>query len=215
MLHRLLAAGSALLLGACTVVGVRSGTEEPAFEILGTEAGLEIRRYGPRLAAETIVEADERGARSQGFSRLAGYIFGGNAGAARIAMTAPVAQAGARGEGLQQGERIAMTAPVAQAMTGEGHVIRFFLPAALRNPPAPNDARVRIVEVAGETVAVFRFTGSIDPGSVAAARARLLAALPRTGWVAAGEPVTWFYDPPWTIPALRRNEIAIPVAPRG
>jgi hypothetical protein len=208
MLHRLLAAGSALLLGACTVVGVRSGTEEPAFEILGQEAGLEIRRYGPRLAAETTVEADEMGARSQGFSRLAGYIFGGNAGAARIAMTAPVAQ-------QAQGTRIAMTAPVAQAVTGEGHVIRFFLPAALRDPPAPNDPRVRIVEVAGETVAVFRFTGSIDPGSVAAARARLLAALPRTRWVAAGEPVTWFYDPPWTIPALRRNEIAIPVAPRG
>lgn len=208
MLHRLLAAGSALLLGACTVVGVRSGTEEPAFESLGLEAGLEIRRYGPRLAAETTVEADEMGARSQGFSRLAGYIFGGNVGSSRIAMTAPVAQ-------QAQGARIAMTAPVAQAVTGEGHVIRFFLPAALRDPPAPNDPRVRIVEVPGETVAVLRFTGSTDPASVAAARARLLAALPRTGWVGAGEPVTWFYDPPWTIPALRRNEIAIPVAPRG
>lgn len=206
MLHRLLAAGSALLLGACTVVGVRSGTEEPAFETLGTAAGLEIRRYGPRLAAETTVEAEETAARSEGFSRLAGYIFGGNAGAARIAMTAPVAQ---------QGTRIAMTAPVAQAAMGEGHAIRFFLPAALRDPPAPNDSRVRIVEVPGETMAVLRFAGGTDPGSVAAARARLLAALPGTPWAAAGEPVAWFYDPPWTIPALRRNEIAVPVAPRG
>ena len=206
MLHRLLAAGSALLLGACTVVGVRSGTEEPAFEILGQEAGLEIRRYGSRLAAETLVEADETAARSAGFSRLAGYIFGGNAGAARIAMTAPVSQ---------HGTRIAMTAPVAQAAAGEGHVIRFFLPAALRDAPSPNDSRVRIVEVPGETMAVLRFAGGTDPGSVAAARARLLAALPGTPWVAAGEPVAWFYDPPWTIPALRRNEIAVPVAPRG
>lgn len=206
MLHRLLAAGSALLLGACTVVGVRSGTEEPAFESLGTEAGIEFRRYGPRLAAETRVEADEIAARSEGFSRLAGYIFGGNAGAARIAMTAPVAQ---------QGTRIAMTAPVAQSVAGEGHVIRFFLPAALRDPPAPNDPRVRIVEVPGETVAVLRFTGGTDPVSVAAARARLLAALPATRWVAAGQPIAWFYDPPWTIPALRRNEVAVPVAPRG
>lgn len=206
MLHRLLAAGSALLLGACTVVGVRSGTEEPAFESLGTEAGIEFRRYGPRLAAETRVEADEIAARSEGFSRLAGYIFGGNAGAARIAMTAPVAQ---------HGTRIAMTAPVAQSAAGEGHVIRFFLPAALRDPPAPNDPRVRIVEVPGETVAVLRFTGGTDPVSVAAARARLLAALPATRWVAAGEPIAWFYDPPWTIPSLRRNEVAVPVAPRS
>jgi len=205
MLHRLLAAGSALLLGACTVAGVRSGTEEPAFESLGLEAGLEIRRYGPRLAAETTVAGDEVGARGQGFSLLANYIFGGNAGAARIAMTAPVAQ---------QGTRIAMTAPVAQAAAPDGHVIRFFLPAALRDPPVPNDPRVRIAEVPGETVAIYRFAGSTQPDSVAAARARLLAALPATRWRAAGEPVAWFYDPPWTIPALRRNEIAIPVAPK-
>jgi hypothetical protein len=205
MLHRLVVAASAVLLGACTVVGVRSGTEEPAFDSLGTEAGLEIRRYAARLAAETTVEADEMGARSQGFSRLAGYIFGGNAGASRIAMTAPVAQ---------QGTRIAMTAPVAQASATEGHVIRFFLPAPLREPPVPNDTRVRIVEVPGEIVAVYRFTGSTAPDAVAAARARLLATLPATRWVAAGEPVTWFYDPPWTIPPLRRNEIAVPVAPR-
>lgn len=206
MLHRLFAAGSALLLGACTVVGVRAGTEEPVFETLGTEAGLEIRRYGTRIAAETVVEGDEAGARSEGFSRLARYIFGGNAGAARIAMTAPVAQAGTR---------IAMTAPVAQQGAGDGHVIRFFLPAALSDPPVPNDARVRIVEVPGETVAVHRFAGGTDPASVAAARARLLGALPATRWVAAGAPVAWFYDPPWTIPALRRNEIAVPVAPRS
>lgn len=205
MLPRLCAAASVLWLGACSVVGVRSGTEEPAFEILGTEAGLEIRRYGARLAAETRVEADEMAARSEGFSRLAGYIFGGNAGASRIAMTAPVAQ---------EGTRIAMTAPVAQAQGAQGQSIRFFLPSALRDPPAPKDARVRIVEVPGETVAVYRFTGSIAPDAVAAARARLLAALPATRWVAAGEPVTWFYDPPWTIPTLRRNEIAIPVTPR-
>lgn len=205
MLPRLCAAASVLWLGACSVVGVRSGTEEPAFEILGTEAGLEIRRYAARLAAETRVEADEMAARSEGFSRLAGYIFGGNAGASRIAMTAPVAQAGTR---------IAMTAPVAQASGAESQSIRFFLPAALRDPPAPKDARVRIVEVPGETVAIYRFTGSIAPEAVAAARARLLATLPATRWVAAGEPVTWFYDPPWTIPTLRRNEIAIPVTPK-
>jgi hypothetical protein len=24
--------------------------------------------------------------------------------------------------------------------------------------------------------------------------------------------VAWFYDPPWTLPWLRRNEVAVPVA---
>jgi hypothetical protein len=206
MLDRLAALGSALLLGACSVAGVRSGTEEPRFDRLGTEAGIEIRRYAPRLAAETLVAADESASRSEGFARLARYIFGANQGASRIAMTAPVAQDPAR---------IAMTAPVAQDAAAEGFRIRFFLPAALRDPPAPDDPRVTIVELPAETLAVLRFTGTPTPAAVAEARARLLAALPATAWVAMGAPVAWFYDPPWTIPALRRNEVAVPVAPRA
>jgi hypothetical protein len=204
MLHRLATLASSLLLGACTVVGVRSGTEEPRFESLGTEAGLEIRRYAPRLAAETTVAGEEAAARNEGFSRLARYIFGANQGASKIAMTAPVAQVPMR---------IAMTAPVAQDSAPEGYRIRFFLPAALRDPPAPQDARVTIAEVPGETLAVLRFSGVPSTSAVADARARLLATLPRTRWVAAGEPVAWFYDPPWTIPALRRNEVAVAVVP--
>ncbi|WP_439597341.1 SOUL family heme-binding protein [Falsiroseomonas sp.] len=206
MRNRLLAGASALLLGACSVVGVRSGTEEPAFELLEQANGLDIRRYAPRLAAETEIAADETASREQGFRLLAGYIFGGNRGSARIAMTAPVAQ---------QPVRIAMTAPVAQSATVNGHRIRFFLPAALRDPPVPNDPQVRVVEVPAETYAVLRFTGSTSPQSVADAQARLRAALGDTGWQAAGDATAWFYDPPWTIPALRRNEVAVPVTRRG
>ncbi|PWS37699.1 heme-binding protein [Falsiroseomonas bella] len=205
MLDRLATIASTLLLSACSVVGVRSGTEEPRFDALGTEAGLEIRRYAPRLAAETTVSADEAAARNEGFSRLARYIFGANQGSAKIAMTAPVAQ---------EPTRIAMTAPVAQQATADGYRIRFFLPAALRDPPAPDDPRVTIAEVPGETVAVLRFSGVPNPDAVAEARAQLLATLPRTRWTASGDPVAWFYDPPWTIPALRRNEVAVPVSPR-
>ncbi len=205
MLKHVAALASTLALSACSVFGVRSGTEEPRFEALGTEAGLEFRRYASRLAAETVVPGPEEAARSEGFSRLARYIFGGNRGSARIAMTAPVAQ---------DSMRIAMTAPVAQAATPGGYRIRFFLPASLRDPPAPLDTRVALVEVAGETVAVQRFTGLPSPEAVAEARRRLEAALPATRWVAAGDAVAWFYDPPWTIPALRRNEVAVPVVPR-
>jgi hypothetical protein len=205
MLDRLATIASTLLLSACSVVGVRSGTEEPRFEALGTEAGLEIRRYAPRLAAETTVAAEEAAARNEGFSRLARYIFGANQGSAKIAMTAPVAQEPAR---------IAMTAPVAQQATADGFRIRFFLPASLRDPPPPNDPRVTIAVVPGETVAVLRFSGVPNPDAVAEARAQLLATLPRTRWAAGGDPVAWFYDPPWTIPALRRNEVAVPVSPR-
>ncbi|MBR0655728.1 SOUL family heme-binding protein [Plastoroseomonas arctica] len=203
MLQKLAAGVSAVVLGACSVVGVRSGTEEPAFESLARFGDIEIRRYAPRLAAETMVEADETASRNEGFNRLARYIFGGNSGEQRIAMTAPVAQ---------EPTRIAMTAPVAQLpQAGGGFRIRFFLPAALRTPPVPLDDRVRIVTVPAETVAVLRYAGSTGPEAVAAARRRLFAELPATRWRVAGEPFSWFYDPPWTLPPLRRNEIAVAV----
>ncbi|MBU8538824.1 heme-binding protein [Roseomonas tokyonensis] len=192
------------------MVGVRSGTEEPAFDLWEQANGLEIRRYAPRLAAETEVAADEAASREQGFRLLAGYIFGGNRGAVRIAMTAPVAQEAVS----PQPVRIAMTAPVAQSATASGYRIRFFLPAALRDPPVPEDPRVRVVEVPAETVAVLRFSGSTSPQSVADATARLRAALGDTTWQAKGPATAWFYDPPWTIPALRRNEVAVPVVRR-
>lgn len=194
-----------LLLGACSAFGIRGGTEEPRHSVAERLGDVEIRRYAPRLAAETTVPGDAYAARGEGFRRLAGYIFGGNQRRARIDMTAPVAQSGAAGE------RIAMTAPVAQAGGDGGWVIRFFLPAALTDPPAPNDARVRIVPVPEETVAVLRFSGTAAPDAVAARRAALLAALSGTAWRPAGEPATWFYDPPWTLPPLRRNEVAVPV----
>lgn len=199
------------MLGACSVVGIRSGTEEPRHVLVEQAGPLQIRRYEQRLAAETTVPGDEIQARSTGFRRLAGYIFGGNEGGRHIAMTAPVAQAGTGGPGAT----IAMTAPVAaRAAPGGGWSIRFFLPAGLAAPPPPRDGRVRIVPVPAETMAVLRFSGLPAADAVARQTARLEATLAGTRWHATGAPVAWFYDPPWTIPPLRRNEVAVPVAPK-
>lgn len=210
---RLAAALSGLLLGACSVIGVRDGTEEPRFEVIDRagpiETGIiEIRRYGPRLAAETTVAGEtETAARSEGFRRLAAYIFGANQGAAKIAMTAPVAQAP---------ERIAMTAPVAATRGEAGWIIRFFMPASYTREtlPLPNDDRVGIVDVPAETVAVLRYSGIPSASAAAENRAALMTALGATRWQPASAPFDWFYDPPWTLPPLRRNEAVVSVTPR-
>ncbi len=60
------------------VVGIRVGTEEPKYTRRQLTDTVEIRSYGPRIAAETTVVDDEDRARNVGFRRLAGYIFGGN-----------------------------------------------------------------------------------------------------------------------------------------
>ena len=208
MSARLPAILSSLLLGACSVVGIRSGTEEPAFAVVERRGEVEIRRYAPRIAAQTAVTGTEEGARNEGFRRLAGYIFGGNARRDRIAMTAPVAQV--------PGQRIAMTAPVAQQGGDGTWRIRFFMPArfTLETLPVPDDPRVVLLTVPEEKLAVLRFPGVPRPDAVAERSAALAAALEGMAWAPAGPVQGWFYDPPWTVPALRRNEVVVPVAPR-
>jgi hypothetical protein len=193
------------LKAAGQVVGIRSGTEEPSYAVVDRIGAVEIRRYGPRLAADTVANGPEEEARSAGFKRLADYIFGNNSATAQIAMTAPVAQAS---------ERIAMTAPVAQTRETSGQWrIRFFMPHNYTREtlPRPNDPAVVIVTVPEETYVVLRFSGSRSGPAVAREQGRLLEALRGSNWRARSEPVGWFYDLPWTIPALRRNEVAVQV----
>jgi hypothetical protein len=197
-----------LLLGACSVVGIRE-TPEPASTVIGHVGPVEIRRYAPTVAAETTVAGTELYARSVGFQRLFNYITGSNTGGGKIAMTAPVAQTPA--------ETIAMTAPVAQTQTpAAAWTVSFFLPPKLtaETAPKPLDRRVVIVPVPPHIMAVLRFSGQATPYSVQGEARRLDAILAGSAWRPDGPLVAWFYDPPWTLPPLRRNEVARPVEPQ-
>jgi len=193
-------------LSGCSTFGIRSGYEQPPYETVARLGAVEIRRYGPRLAAETTVEGgEERAARNEAFRILAGYIFGGNRTRSAVAMTAPVAVE-------RPAEQIAMTTPVETTAARGGHLtMRFFLPGRLTldTAPEPSDPRVRLHVVPGETLAVLRCSGSGN--DLAARQAELLRALDGSAWRATGEPAAFFYDPPWTIPFLRRTEVAVPV----
>lgn len=206
MIRRITLLLSGLALGACSVIGVRNGTEEPEYAVTAKVGDVEIRHYAARIAAETAIAGEEYNARNAGFRKLAGYIFGANKTNASIAMTAPVAQSA---------ETIAMTAPVGQSQDAQGRwVIRFTMPSkyTMATLPVPNDAEVKLVEVPPETIAVLRFTGSTGTDAVKDQQTKLLATLKASPWTATGMPIAWFYDPPWTIPFLRRNEVAVPVS---
>jgi hypothetical protein len=177
---------------ALSIVGIRLGTEEPHYVPTTVGDGIELRRYGPRIAAETTVGADEDRARSIGFRRLANYIFGANHRDEKISMTAPVA---------------------AKRAAADRWTIRFFMPSkwTMDTLPAPDDDNVTLITVPGETVAVLRFSGDRSASAVATKTQDLLKGLRDNGIKPVGQPVAWFYDPPWTLPFRRRNEIAVPV----
>lgn len=107
-----------------------------------------------------------------------------------------------------------MTSPVSQSPMGGGWTVQFFMPGKYRlaDLPAPNDPSVKLVELPSETYAVKRFTGLGNPSTVAGETAELTAHLKARGRSSQGEPVVWFYDPPWTVPFLRRNEVALRLA---
>ena len=149
-------------------------------------------------------------AQGRAFRTLFAYIEGANDGGRNIAMTAPVEQ-------RTGGRSIAMTAPVETTIDG-GRSRHALLPAGRprRRDRArrPTDPAVTIVELPATNVGGRRFTGWWSEAGLARRQAALIDALDGTDWVAAGPPVGWFYDPPWTIPFLRRNEVAVPVVPR-
>ena len=183
--------------------------EQPSFEVIGTVGPIEIRHYGPRLAAEADmgpgsgIEAEQEAA----FMALAAFIFGQNRQGPEVAMTAPVSIE-------QVTAPIAMTAPVAMEPGERGRVMRFFMPAeyTLETLPRPGDDRVRIVTVPAQTLAVLRFSGEADDEQVAERKAELLAGLAGSNWEPVGEPGFFGYDPPMTPPELRRNEVFVEVA---
>jgi hypothetical protein len=202
-------AGTTILAG-CALLGIRSGYEQPPYQVLGRLGEhVEIRRYGPRLAAETEVEAaSEEAGRDAAFRILAAYLFGENRAGENVSMTAPV-------EIQQPATRVAMTAPVETTASAGRVAMRFFMPSRFTREtlPEPTDPRVRIAEVPGETLAVLRFSGSRRAAAVSARSDELRRVLDGSSWQGRGDPKALFYDPPWTLPFLRRNEVAVPVEP--
>ena len=201
-----------MLSASCSFVGVRSGLEQPHYEVVEVlSKSLEIRRYGSRLAIETTVPGgDTSKSRRRAFRRLFNYISGANAPGRKITMTAPVETAlGASGSGV----KVAMTAPVETAASKNHTLMRFFLPSGLstETAPRPTDPQVRVVTVPEQTLAALSFTGLASEGRLATQKNRLTADLASTHWEARGTVTAYFYDPPWTLPFLRRNEVVVVV----
>lgn len=207
MLDRIVKLAGQVGESALSVLGIRS-VEEPHHIKRPLTQDVEIRRYGPRVAAEITVEGDRQQALYTGFRRLAAYIFGGNHRDIEIAMTAPVVQQ------PSAGEDIAMTAPVSQSGDAEkGWTIRFYMPSkwSMETLPTPNSDDVHLVQVPSETVAVLRFSGDRGPQAVAARVDQLMKTLRDNAIEPTGQAVSWFYDPPWTLPFRRRNEVAVAI----
>jgi hypothetical protein len=198
--------------------------EEPKFETVVQDAKFEVRQYAPLIVAETWVEGDMSAASSQGFRLIADYIFGNNkvsrsAQSTKIAMTAPVAM-----EAQSPSGTIAMTAPVAMEPTAEGAGfagapqrwrVHFVMPSqyTMATLPSPNNNAVTLREVPAKRVAVARYSGFNTEKRVQEESQALAAWMQAKKLTPAGPAQLARYDPPWTLPLWRRNEIHIEISP--
>ena len=194
-----------ILATGCSVFGIRT-FETSGCEVVLKDGRFEIRQYPDALVAETVVDAEYSKAGSVAFRRLAGYIFGGNKSRAQISMTTPVIQ-------QKASERIAMTAPVMQEKSGRGWRMTFVLPAkyTMETVPEPVDTQVVIRKETGRKVAVIRYSGWLSEASMESNTDKLKGWIEQKGYKATSPPRLAAYDPPWTVPFLRRNEVHIDI----
>lgn len=181
-----------------------AATEEPKYSVLLKEEAFELRQYAALIVAETVVSGDMDSASSQGFRAIADFIFGNN-----------------KAPGQNASSKIAMTAPVTvQPRTQEISLrqakdwrIQFVMPSdyTMATLPKPNNQAVQLREVPAQTFAVLRYSGLNTESRVQSKTNELLAWVKTKNWQTVGSPQLSRYDPPWTLPMWRRNELWVEV----
>ena len=193
-------------LAAAALGPLMSNVEQAKYDVAETHGDIEIRDYAPMIVAETETSGPREQAISEGFRIIADYIFGNNTTAHKVAMTAPVTQ--------QANEKIAMTAPVMQQGEANSWKVHFVMPASytLETLPKPNNNAVKLKQIAGKRFAVIRFSGMGKNDNLAKHTKLLKEFIDAHQLKALSAPAYAFFNPPWTLPFLRRNEVMIEIA---
>lgn len=206
----------AVFLFSILTVSVAMATEEPKYLVLEKSEPFELRAYAPRIVAEVKVEGDLDSASSQGFRLIAAYIFGKNQVTEKIAMTAPV---GIEPSDESKSAKIAMTVPVgiegAKSFESSSNqwMVSFVMPSeyTLATLPKPLNPQVKIREVPAEKRAVILFSGFNSPEKTQAKTQLLQDWIKTKNLKTTGDPQFARYNPPWSLPFMRRNEVMIQV----
>ena len=205
----LIAALVVALLGAAVWGPIVSNVEQPKYQVVESSGNIEIRDYAPMIVAEAEVAGDRRDAIGKGFRIIADYIFRNNTSAQKVPMTAPVTQQGS--------EKIAMTAPVTQQGDGNIWRVRFVMPSnyTIETLPKPNNPAVKLKEIGAKRYAAIRFSGLAGEDSLRRRTEELSAFISVKNLTPLSAPTYAFYNPPWTLPFLRRNEAMVEIPASG
>lgn len=211
--------GLLLLIFTGLFISSAIAIEEPTYRVIEQADAFELRVYDPKIIAEVEVTGTLKQASNKGFRLIADYIFGNNTSQnnvddinnidninknEKINMTVPVTI-----KEKTQSEKISMTAPVSIKQTGKTWRLHFVMPSkyTLKTLPKPNNAAVKIRQIQGEKYAVIRFSGLAGKTKTKNKTVELRKWLSKKNITPTGEPELARYNPPITLPFLRRNEV--------
>jgi len=194
--------------------------EEPSYEVVEKSEPFEIRKYAPVIVAEVIVDGDMSTASSRGFRLIAGFIFGKNSKVNQAELSSRTSPSD--GTSTETSEKIAMTVPVTvepqgtldpNFETAKLWRVQFTMPKqyTLQTLPQPTDPSVKVREIQGKRIAAMQYTGFNGEEKVSEKAALLLNWLSTKNIKPVGPPQLARYNPPWSLPFLRRNEILIEI----
>ncbi len=201
-----------------------SNIEEPNYEVIQSEQdkNIEMRRYAPIIIAEVEVEGDRRDAINKGFRQLADYIFGNNTAqqqkSQKIAMTAPVQQQSAISSpfGTVSADTSSGTSSGISSGISSGTLWRvsFVMPSQynMETIAKPNNSRITLKEIPAKTFVVIQFSGTSSDKNIAKHEKKLMQYISSNQIKTTGTPKYAFYDSPWTLPIMRRNEIMVEIS---
>lgn len=171
--------------------------EEPKYKVIKKDKDndIEIRAYQDFWVAEKTVKTTHEKAGNSAFRTLFKYISGENASKKEMAMTIPVG-----------------VYPVAE--TTKEHVVYFVLPLDVDLPPEPKSSDIKIRKVPATKMAALRYSGSTKATKFHEKRDKLISWLKAHDLNTDGAAIQAFYNHPWTLWFLRRNEVLIPLQPK-
>lgn len=178
-----------IILSGCSVFGHES-VEIAPYTVLKKQDNFELRHYEQMILVTTSMDGlDDK---KSPFYKLFGYISGDNDAAKEIPMTAPV---------FMDNKDTKM------------ETMSFVLPKdyALDDSPVPIDSTVKLEEIKDYTVATITFKGRLTKENIKGNRQNLESWIKQKAYEVTGAPKVAGYNPPFTIPAFRRNEVLISV----
>ncbi|MGQ4006113.1 heme-binding protein [Francisellaceae bacterium CB300] len=206
MLKKIYSAGLAICLSSCSVIGI-DNTPQAKYNTVKKQDDYSIRIYKPLIEAQiTVADSDYKTAVNKGFMQLFKYITGANTVNEKISMTAPVLTE-------QKSQNIEMTAPVLINGDNNSWTIAFVLPDnyTIESAPKPTNKDIKLIEKPQTKMAVIKFSGFMNKSKIDENTTELIKWVKDNNLEMVGEPMAAGYNPPWTIPFLRTNEVMVAV----